>query len=99
MKIAEIIRKHIPDAKIILFGSRARGTYIKTSDIDLIVVSKKFEKMHFTQRTAYLLKILYRAGALPKQGLDILCYTPGEFEKKKNEIGIVKEAVSYGKEI
>ncbi|RLG14002.1 MAG: nucleotidyltransferase [Candidatus Nanohalarchaeota archaeon] len=98
-KIAEEIRKHFPDAKIILFGSRAKGTHLKTSDIDLIVISKKFENIHFTQRTTHILKILYKSKTLPKVGLDILCYTPEEFEKKKKEIGIIKEAVMYGKEI
>jgi hypothetical protein len=27
---------------------------------------------------------------------DILCYTPEEFERKKREIGIVREAVKEG---
>jgi hypothetical protein len=31
--------------------------------------------------------------------MDILCYTPEEFEKKKKQIGIVRTAVEEGIEI
>lgn len=97
-KIVSTIKKHIPDAKIVLFSSRARGTYLRKSDIDIIVVSRVFEKMHFTDRISYVLRILWRNKVLPQVDLDILCYTPREFEKK-NEISIVKEALSYGIEL
>lgn len=98
-KVVEVLKKSIPDARIILFGSRARGGAMKTSDIDLIIVSKIFESMHFTDRASFVLKILWKNRALPMVDMDILCYTPDEFEKKKNEIGIVKEALSYGIEL
>lgn len=38
-KIKEIIEKN-PKCKIVLFGSRARGDYKKTSDIDLAVLNE-----------------------------------------------------------
>lgn len=98
-RIAREIRKHLPDAKIILFGSHARGDALKTSDIDIIIVSAKFRDMHFTQRASYILRLLYQAGALPPTGLDILCYTPEEFEKKTREIGTIKDALTYAKEL
>jgi hypothetical protein len=28
--------------------------------------------------------------------IEILCYTPSEFGRKKNQIGMVKDAVEYG---
>ncbi|MEM2316049.1 MAG: nucleotidyltransferase domain-containing protein [Candidatus Nezhaarchaeales archaeon] len=33
-----------------LFGSYVKGSWIKTSDIDLVVVSRDFEGMSFTER-------------------------------------------------
>lgn len=42
-RIAEVLKKNIPDARIYLFGSIARGSALKTSDIDLIVVSRVFQ--------------------------------------------------------
>jgi len=38
-----------------------------------------------------VLRILWRAKAPPNTDLDLPCYTPEEFEKKKEEIGIVRE--------
>jgi len=98
-RVVKAIRKHLPDARIILFGSRARGDALKESDIDLIVVSKRFEGMHFTDRATYVLKILWREGALPPVDVDLLCYTPEEFEERRREISIVSEALKYGIEL
>lgn len=39
-KIINVINSLIPDAKIYLYGSRARGTHSKWSDIDLALESK-----------------------------------------------------------
>jgi uncharacterized protein len=36
-QIIEIIKKHLPEAKIYLFGSRSRGTNHPGSDIDIAV--------------------------------------------------------------
>ncbi len=96
-KIVRAIRRWDPEARIILFGSRARGDHLKESDYDLIVISRKFEGMRFSSRASLLLKLLYKEGiVLP---LELLCYTPEEFERKKSMIGIVKEALSYGVEL
>jgi len=54
-------------------------------------VSKAFEGLHFTDRASLVLRILWRARALPNADLDLLCYTPEEFEKKKEEKGIIRE--------
>ncbi len=60
---------------VLLFGSRARGDFLKKSDYDLIVVSKKFKGMHFLERIAKVYKF-WNA----KEHADVLCYTPEEFE-------------------
>lgn len=98
-KIAKAIKTRILDAKVILFGSRARGDALRDSDVDLIVVSKIFRGMHFTDRISLVLRILWEVGALPPTDVDVLCYTPQEFEKKRREIGIVSEALKYGVEL
>ncbi|SCG85404.1 nucleotidyltransferase domain-containing protein [Methanobacterium congolense] len=75
----------------ILFGSRARGDYLKESDYDFIIVSRKFEGIHFLER-------IYRVLELWDYDwdVDILPYTPEEFSVKKDQIGIVNEAVKQG---
>ncbi|MEK7813618.1 MAG: nucleotidyltransferase domain-containing protein, partial [Candidatus Desantisbacteria bacterium] len=76
-----------------LWGSRAYGTPNKYSDIDLIVVSDKFSKIKFIRR---MYEFISKLGLLldrKAEVVDVLCYTPEEFERKKQEIGVVREAV------
>jgi len=88
------LKRSFDPERVIIFGSRARGDHLEDSDIDVIVVSKKFNKIDFRER-------IIKAYGLwdKKQSLDIICYTPEEFEKKRNQIGIVKTAVEEGIEI
>ncbi len=47
MEFAKNVQNDFPDAKIYLFGSRARDSYLLTSDVDLIVISKYFINIQF----------------------------------------------------
>lgn len=38
--IASVVQKHLPQAKIWCFGSRARGDHKNTSDLDLLIDNK-----------------------------------------------------------
>ena len=78
--------------RAILFGSRARGEERRESDYDLVLVSAAFEGMRFTERLAAVRDLweLY-------ERLEVLCYTPAEFEQERHEIGIVSEAESEGR--
>jgi hypothetical protein len=87
------VKEKFETERIILFGSRAKDEYLKESDYDFLTISKKFEGIPFRER---IIKVL---DLTPKPWLfDVLCYTPAEFEKKK-EISVVREAVKEGKEI
>ena len=80
--------------KVILFGSRARGDWLEESDYDFIVVSSQFDGMHFVERPVSLYK--HWKG---HPGVELLCYTPEEFERKRRQISIVREAVREGIEL
>ncbi len=80
--------------QFILFGSRARGDYLLRSDVDILLVSSDFQKLDFRQRMAEV--ITYWDEMVD---LEPLCYTPEEFERKKKQIGIVRQAVKEGIEI
>jgi len=77
--------------KMYLFGSRAKGKPHKWSDVDLIVVSKRFRKRGMLERAPPL----YMKWDLDYP-VDFLCYTPEEFNKLKKQISIVREAVKQG---
>jgi len=76
---------------IILFGSRVNGKEGKEVDFDLIIVSSDFDKMGFFERGAKM----YDYWELDYP-VDFLCYTPKEFNKLKNKVSIVKEAIETG---
>lgn len=80
--------------KIILFGSRARKDNLLESDIDFIIVSDKFKGVKWPKRLGDVAELW--EGLIT---IEPLCYTPEEFEKKKKEIGIVRQAVKEGIEI
>lgn len=93
-KFIKKVRKNIKVSKFILFGSRARGNYRKDSDVDLLVISKDFKNKKFFKRSPPL----YLSWDYPYE-VDIICLTPTELEKKKREIGAIKQALQEGIEL
>ena len=85
------MKKKLKIGSIFLFGSRARGEELLTSDVDVIVVSKKFEGIPFRKRPDTFLDYW----TLPVD-LEVLCYSPDELKRKRKEIGLVQEAMKQG---
>ena len=84
--------------RIVIFGSAARGEMIADSDVDLIVVSKKFGLKDFFEITPELYRE-WHWGEKIKFPVDILLYNVREFEKLRKEISIVSEALREGIEL
>ena len=68
-----LIREYRPQ-KVLLFGSLASGTPREGSDIDIIVVKETDKR--FWDRLADVIRLLN-----PTEAVDILVYTPEEFEE------------------
>lgn len=85
------IRREFEPEHIIVFGSRSVGRAREDSDIDLVVVSERFQDVPFPNRMGEFLRALW-----PKQDVEVFCYTPEEFEEMRNRIGIVAEAAREG---
>lgn len=62
---------------VFLFGSTARGTRKKDSDIDLMILSPNFSRMNFMKRLQLLSRA--RTGKATEVAMDIFGYTPEEF--------------------
>lgn len=90
-RFLEALGRDWPLERAILFGSRARGDHLRYSDVDLLLVSDAFEGIAFPDRPSKLYQ--HWEGGLP---LEILCYTPTEFDKKRRMIGLVRDAVEEG---
>jgi predicted nucleotidyltransferase len=83
--IQEIVRRIVKVSqpeKVILFGSRARGTARSTSDIDLLVIARSTQPRH--RRAAPL----YGALSDILAPMDIVVYSPEEVQ----EWGEVRQA-------
>ena len=79
---------------VILFGSRARGQEWKRSDYDFIIVSKSFKGIHWLDRISEVVKLWE-----PMIDIDVLPYTPEEFEEKKKNSSTVRTALKEGKRL
>jgi predicted nucleotidyltransferase len=87
-----LIAHEQPD-KIILFGSYRAGQVSEWSDLDLVII--KETKTRFLDRTRRVLELLK-----PQVGVDVLVYTPQEFEQLSRERAFVRqEIVAKGKVI
>ena len=87
-------KKDIKVERIIVFGSYARGRANKDSDIDLVLIGKKFRGKDIMSR--------YRGLWLKwtlDMPVDFIAYTPEEFEKLSKEVSIASEALREGIEI
>jgi len=65
---------------VLAFGSRARGEGLAHSDLDLRIVSGAFRDVRWLDRPVRV----WEALDLPF-GADLLCYTPEEYERKRQE--------------
>lgn len=90
----EKIERRVKLKNLILFGSRARGTAKKNSDIDIILVSEDFSgEKSYKRSVKFYLDWDY------DYNTDIICLTPEELESKRRQIGIIKNALKEGIEI
>ncbi len=93
-KLIRSLRKRgIRVEKVLLFGSYAKGTWIKTSDIDLIIVSKDFKDIPFKDRLDIINEIVFKEGIEPY--IEALPYTPEEFAVKIRRSIVLRDASKY----
>ncbi|NJK52041.1 MAG: nucleotidyltransferase domain-containing protein [Leptolyngbyaceae cyanobacterium SU_3_3] len=90
-RYVSVLREIYDPRSIRVFGSMATGTVHEWSDIDLVIVKETNQR--FLERTKEVLRLLQ-----PKVGLDVLVYTPAEFEQLCQERAFVRdEIVNKGK--
>ncbi len=80
-----LIAHEQPD-KIILFGSYCAGQVGEWSDLDLVII--KETTAPFLDRTRQVLELLK-----PQVGVDVLVYTPKEFEQLSQERAFVRQEI------
>jgi predicted nucleotidyltransferase len=85
-------RKRIPVEKVILFGSYAKGNPKKTSDIDIAVISPKFNRMNEFERIKFLLDCVHQIKHAFQVDMETFGYTPQEYESAGyfDFLGVIK---------
>lgn len=84
-----LLKERYKPQKIFLFGSLAQGKVGQWSDIDLVIV--KDTDKPFLDRIKEVLLLLH-----PLVGMDILIYTPQEFEQVSRRGFFKQEILSKG---
>lgn len=72
-RIVKVLTEEMSPHRVILFGSLAEGKVEEWSDIDLVVIQET--DIPFLERIRRLLLCIR-----PRVGIDLLVYTPEEFE-------------------
>ncbi|MEM1930111.1 MAG: nucleotidyltransferase domain-containing protein [Thermofilaceae archaeon] len=76
-----------------LFGSYAKGTWLKTSDVDLVIVSEDFRGMRFLDRLDLINELQWKAGIRPF--VEAIPLTPEEFAERLRESAVLRDASKY----
>ncbi len=89
LKFIQAANERFTVEKAFLFGSTAKAKRHAESDVDLIIVSKNFNGLTALDRIDKLLELWSCM-----EELEILAYTPQEFDLVKNRL-LIKEILSY----
>lgn len=102
-RVKDIVKEyieHFPSnikvKEVFLFGSYATGHAGPESDLDLLIISSDFRKINFIKRLE-LLSSFRVSKATRNIPMDIIGYTPEEFEKIDRESLVMKQAKKEGK--
>ena len=85
-RYVQLLREHYAPQRVVLFGSLTSGEVEEWSDIDLVIIKETDRK--FLDRTRDVLQLLR-----PRVGLDVLVYTPDEFDRMAHERAFVRDEI------
>ena len=76
-----------------LFGSYAKGTWIRTGDVDLVVVSPDFRGVPYLKRLDLVNEVQWRLSIRPF--IEAVPLTSEELEVKLEESAVIRDASRY----
>ena len=91
--LLELLPSRVGVSEAYLFGSYAKGTWLKTSDVDLVVVSPDFEGMPYLKRLDLVNELQWKARIRPL--VEVIPLTPGEFAERLRESAVLRDASKY----
>ncbi len=93
LRFLKILSNHIEIQEAYVFGSYVKGTWLRDSDIDLIIVSKDFENLKFIERLDLIYRLQWKHRIKPF--IEAIPLTPEEFKVKKNKSAVLRDAKKY----
>jgi len=87
-EVLPLLKEEFTPEKVIMFGSRVKGSAKKNSDIDVIIVSSYFAGIPFLKR----MPVVIKKAPFPKH-VDYICYTHEEYESIRNESSFIMDAL------
>ena len=93
-QLAKKLKETYGPVEIYLFGSFAKGDWLEDSDVDIIVVSEKFEGKPMPERVNIIRKL-----APDNIAFEILAYTPKELKEATTKSIIIQDASVHWKRI
>ena len=88
-RLVDALRSLDPEVEVYLCGSYARGDWLKDSDVDLIVISEIFAGKDVGSRFALVKRLMD-----PGFSLDMLAYTPSEFDQTRSRSVILQDMLN-----
>jgi len=89
----EELLKRVRVKEVYLFGSYAKEMWVKTSDIDLVVVSPDFRGIPYLERLDLINEVQWRLNIKPF--IEAVPLTPEELEVKLKESAVIRDASKY----
>ena len=91
VKLSERRKRELGAVEVYIFGSRAYGTPLLESDLDMILVSEEFGKKDFIENMELLSRMWNGSFAV-----EMFPYTPGQLEKYAEKKTVISEALKKG---
>ena len=83
--------------EVYVFGSRVRGDWLKTSDIDVVIVSEDFRGMSFLERLDLVERVQWEEGISPH--IEAIPLTPEELRERIERSAVLRDASRYWKRL
>jgi len=83
--------------KVYVFGSRVRGDWLRTSDIDVVIVSRSWSGMRFIDRLDLVERIQWEKDVRPH--IEAIPLTPDELRERVERSAVLRDASRYWIEV
>jgi len=94
--VCELARR-IRVERVYVFGSYVRGDWLRTSDVDVVIVSPSFGEMPWLRRLDLVEELQWRMRIRPR--VEAIPLTPSELEDRLRTSAVVRDAARYWVEL